>query len=139
MNTADRNAYIEKFLDEHIRPVLMSKGVEYSQGQEDANSNFKRHAESLGMEPEQVLFVYLGKHMDSITYAIKTGNFFDLSEPIEGRVGDAINYLLILASLIEERRNAESDNRERPDGNSDLESGRAKGSAHHKVAFPATR
>lgn len=103
MTFSERAEYIERFLDRHCRSVMASKGTEYSQGQEDCNSNFKRQAEELGLSPLQVLKVYLNKHLDAISYAIKTNNF-DGSEPIEGRIGDAVNYLLIAASLIDESR-----------------------------------
>lgn len=102
MRTDERSEFIKDFLKDHIYPVLETKGVEYSQGQEDCNSNFKRGAEELGLTPQQVLKVYLNKHLDSISYAIKMNEYFKGSEPIYGRIGDAVNYLLILASLIYE-------------------------------------
>lgn len=104
MTSEERAQYIEGFIENHCKSVMESKGVEYSRGEDDCNSNFKRLAGELGLSPEQVNWVYLKKHLDSIAYAVKEGRFFDGSEPIEERVGDAINYLFILASLIEERR-----------------------------------
>lgn len=103
MKASERSEFIQEFLAEYSFPVLVDKGTEYSQGQEDSNSNFKRQSEELGLTPEQVLKVYLNKHLDAISYAIKTGKFFEGSEPFYGRIGDAINYLLILASLVKER------------------------------------
>lgn len=99
----ERAEFIETFMQQYCKGVMETKGTEYSRGEEDVNSNFKRVAADLGMNPQQVLWVYMRKHLDSIAYFVKTGETKS-EEPIEGRVGDAVNYLLILASLIEETR-----------------------------------
>lgn len=85
--------------------LLVKKGEEYA-GTEDRLSNFKRGAALTGATPEQVLFVYMSKHYDSLaTYIRKTaaGQAPALSEPIEGRVDDLINYCLLLQALFAER------------------------------------
>jgi hypothetical protein len=103
LNAKDRAEYIQSFIEKHCFGVMGTKGVEYSRGEEDANSNFRRTALAMGVTPEQVNRIFGKKHEDAIDYAVKTDNF-EGSEPIEERIGDAINYLLILASLIEQRR-----------------------------------
>lgn len=113
MNAQDRAEYIEQFLETHCRVVMGRKGQEYSRGEEDVNSNFHRLSDELGLTPQQVNWVYLKKHLDSIAYAIKTDNFVG-TEPIEGRIGDAINYLFILASLIQERAEKEGSGQPHP-------------------------
>jgi hypothetical protein len=105
LNAKDRAEYIQSFIEKHCFGVMGTKGVEYSRGEEDANSNFRRTALAMGVTPEQVNRIFGKKHEDAIDYAVKTDNF-EGSEPIEERIGDAINYLLILASLIEQRRRA---------------------------------
>ncbi len=80
--------------------IRNTKAVEYTQG--DRLDNFKRIAVELGITPQQVLWVYLKKHMDSIANYIKTGAV--LSEPIEGRIMDARVYLSLLRGLIEEEK-----------------------------------
>ena len=94
---------------EHYQAILFSKcadiatakGNEYS-GLEDAHMNFKRLGHKLGLPPEKVLMVYLTKHMDSIDSFIRSGlDSSHLTEPIEGRIIDAITYLSLLAALIE--------------------------------------
>jgi hypothetical protein len=103
LNAKDRAEYIQSFIEKHCFGVMGTKGVEYSRGEEDANSNFRRTALAMGVTPEQVNRIFGKKHEDAIDYAVKTDNF-EGSEPIEERIGDAVNYLLILASLIEQRR-----------------------------------
>lgn len=69
---------------------------------QDQHANFKRLASELGMTPEQVLSVYLTKHLDATKSYLKHGRVW--SEPIEGRIDDAILYLILLKGLIIERR-----------------------------------
>src|SRR5262245_4270297 len=104
MTEQDRAAFFIKFLDTHSLPLLKTKGAEYSRGDIDVNSNFRRVALDLGVEPTFVCWVYLRKHLDSIANYVKNPAT-SLTESIESRIGDAINYLLILASLIQERTN----------------------------------
>lgn len=101
MNAAQRDKFISEFLQTHSDAVLHTKGTEYSRGEEDVNSNFKRVAIAIGADPVQIAFVYLMKHLDSIAFYVKTRES-PSGEHIYGRIGDAINYLLILAALINE-------------------------------------
>lgn len=102
MQFNERAEYIENFIDTHCRPVMATKGEEYSRGETDCNSNFKRVSEAVGSDPITVCYVYLAKHLDSIASFVKSGEVKS-DESIESRIGDAINYLFIMASLIEER------------------------------------
>lgn len=80
-----------------------SKGVEYA-NDADQLANFKRLAKQLDLAPTTVLFVYLQKHLDSITtYVRSVGNGLvpTASEPIDGRIDDAILYLVLLKALIQ--------------------------------------
>lgn len=101
MKAIEREQFINQFMETYIFPVMKAKGMEYSRGEEDVNSNFKRAGQDIGLTPIKILYVYLKKHLDSIAYYVKTGQTKS-NEPIQGRIGDAIDYLLILASLIEE-------------------------------------
>lgn len=76
-----------------------SKGKEYAS---DANAlaNLYNRAEQAGISPEKVWAIYFGKHVDSIYSYIRTGQVF--SEPIEGRIHDAILYLILLLGLVSE-------------------------------------
>ena len=80
--------------------LLRRKGQEYS-GFEDRHSNFKRLAEELKLRPEVILWIYLKKHLDSITSYIR-GEYTGI-EPIHGRIMDARNYLALLGAMLEDK------------------------------------
>lgn len=98
MKHSDRENLIAKLLEE-ATAIREAKGNDYS-GKEDANANFKRLAKQLGLTPLQICWVYLSKHHDAIATYVKDGKI--KSEPIQSRIIDEINYLLFIASLIEE-------------------------------------
>lgn len=81
MNQSDFNAFVADFRAKST-DLLTLKGGEYA-GSEDRLSNFKRGAAQTGATELQVCFQAL-------------------SEPIQGRCHDAVNYLLLLAALIHE-------------------------------------
>lgn len=81
--------------------LTATKGDEYSRDT-DQLANFKRQAEELFMTPEKVLMVYLNKHLDAIKSYVKTQVV--LSEPIEGRIDDAILYLILLKGIVADGR-----------------------------------
>ena len=118
MNHNDFEKEIKEVFDKCIE-VLIQKGREYQNTQKDGTNvfaNFERGASDLGLSREDILWVFFSKHKDSInkflrdlkTKAISISEIEEnLSEPINGRIIDAINYLLLLNSMINERRNME--------------------------------
>ena len=88
-----------------MRELTATKGREYA-GSDDQLANFKRLGEALRMAPEAILFIYLTKHLDSITTYVRELQEHELSEPIDGRIDDAILYLILLKGLTLERRYA---------------------------------
>ena len=91
---------------ETLRRLLVEKGGEYA-GDKDRLANFKRNAERLGLLPETVWAVYFAKHIDAIfqyTSDLQNGVNRTRSEPISGRVDDALNYLLLFKGLLAERK-----------------------------------
>jgi len=83
-----------------------TKGEEYSSSP-DQFANFRSLAGELDLTMEKVLMVYLAKHLQSVKAFIKdTPRSYkvEMSEPIEGRVDDAIHYLLLLKAMIKEGR-----------------------------------
>jgi len=98
MKHQTREKLIATILKE-AKSLRIRKGNDYS-GKVDVNSNFKRLAQKLNVSPEFILWVYLTKHLDSIETFVRNGKVE--SEAIEGRIIDAVNYLLILNSLIKE-------------------------------------
>lgn len=98
----DRATFTEMVESEfgQLLKLLEQKGNDYA-GNEDVLANFKRNADRLGLEPQQVLGVYMNKHLDAIFTYIREGEVH--SEPIEGRIHDAINYLLLLLAMVREQ------------------------------------
>lgn len=114
--------------------LLISKGAEYA-SDNDRLDNFKKNATLLGLSPLQVWSVYAFKHVDAIqsymrrvqekqqhasTIYLPSGKTFEqwggvgrcceivdeqLSEPIEGRFHDAINYLFLGLAILHEIKN----------------------------------
>lgn len=85
--------------------LLIAKGEEYA-GTEDRLSNFKRGANLTGTTPLQTALIYASKHYDSIcTYIRKDSAGLPqvLSEPIEGRFDDLINYCILMKAIIREQ------------------------------------
>ena len=97
-----RSAIIETFLKEQCYPVMEVKGRDYAgtDHQPDVNANFKRAAERWGVPVLAAWGIYFGKHIDAIETYVRTGGQAE-SEPILGRITDAVNYLFILLALIE--------------------------------------
>jgi hypothetical protein len=81
--------------------VLTNKGRDYAVGSTDRLHNFKTAAEFLGLRPIQTWSVYAYKHMAAIFAYVKNGGQHE-SEPIEGRIVDLINYLLLLYKMVKE-------------------------------------
>lgn len=105
MNFQKRAELIDHFLNTWIRPVMESKGGAYSRGEENCNSNFYRNAEAFGVHPLQPCWLYGLKHVDAISSWVKnglaTGDWpADIAkESVESRIGDLINYALILYTI----------------------------------------
>lgn len=91
---------LDPTFDEIIK-LNNTKGHDYA-GNEDALANFKSASERLGITAEQVWAVYADKHWSAIMTYCKEGDV--KSEPIEGRINDAILYLLLLKGLHQEKQ-----------------------------------
>lgn len=103
------NARFTKLVDEtwgELTSLLHVKGGEYS-GYDDRLANFKRSALDAGTTPLQALLIFMGKHYDAVKTYIRddaAGNIRPASEPIDGRVHDLINYLLLFKAMLVEDR-----------------------------------
>jgi|TARA_Y100000022_G_scaffold48537_1_gene41032 hypothetical protein len=80
-----------------ITRLTQSKGHEYANSDNQLD-NFRRLSKALGLAPDAVCFVYLTKHMDAIQNHIREPERAK-SEPITGRIDDAILYLLLLKAI----------------------------------------
>lgn len=104
MTSDERLKFVEEYVSDICLRTLYEKGEEYATEDGDVNGNFKRVAEEQGLPVLQVWNTFFQKHLDSIRNYIKNPDR-PQTEPIEDRIADAINYLLILRCLIEESEN----------------------------------
>jgi len=104
MNNDVYNKTIDAFLGESLE-MAAGKRIEYtiSQGDKDVHANFKNVGNRLDIDPKKAIMVYLLKHMDSITNYVNKGTEYS-DEKIEGRISDAIQYLLLLVTLITDEK-----------------------------------
>lgn len=98
MTSRKYTAFREKFIADTFS-LSDKKRIEYTEGNHLNNVlyNFEAIAKELGLEPMQVLSVYLNKHISSLRNFFKYGTVH--SEPIEERVKDIINYLLLMVAM----------------------------------------
>lgn len=89
--------------------ILILKNREYS-GPADTLANFKRNAALSGVDPLTVLHVYMAKHWDAFSTYVRDMQAKQprkLSEPIEGRLHDLINYAVLAVALIVDAQESE--------------------------------
>ena len=94
----------DKFQQELIAEVVKMKDTK---GREYANSasrfaNFDRSAAKNGVSRLVIANIFMTKHLDAIDSYIKNGGQVFSTEPIRGRIVDAITYLTLIAGMIEE-------------------------------------
>jgi len=90
---------VERVLDDCVG-IMRSKGDAYAGKDQDKFANFNRLASKLGLNRTKIWMVYFQKHMDALDSFLR-GEYND-PEPIEGRIKDAVNYLLLLYGMIQE-------------------------------------
>ena len=103
MHWQEQKDHFEKVVSE-MRDLLNNKGREYA-GDGDALNNFKTGSD-IGVSPLQKSWIFTEKHISSIKTYIKNGKEFS-SEPIEGRILDAMNYLFLISCLVKEAKEQE--------------------------------
>ena len=107
MNKKEYDKLRTKFIEETLS-LSDTKRIEYTEGNHNDNVlwNFDSISSNLGIAPIEVLSVYLSKHISSLFSYFKTRKTY--SEPIEERVKDIINYLLLMEAMIERDRGISS-------------------------------
>lgn len=107
MNHAEFNKLLNEII-ERTTHVLATKSDEYSTD-EDKLHNFKRAGKMLRCSPERALIGMWTKHVISILDIVdriekdKHNETYDEIVLLEEKIGDAINYLILLEALIKER------------------------------------
>lgn len=76
--------------------LYKKKGMDYTQGEweKDRLANFRMAARDAGVTVFQSWSVLFSKHLHAIQSYVRNGRVE--SEPIQGRIHDAINYLILL-------------------------------------------
>ena len=88
-----------KKIFQQIQTTREAGQKEYARDQDNAFANFQRIAENLRFKKEEVLLVYLLKHIDGICSYVKGHK--SQREDVRGRITDSIVYLCLLWGMIE--------------------------------------
>lgn len=89
---------------EHCLGLLCSRGTEYAPGA-DRLSAFKKAAALQNCSQAQAAFGMLAKHLVSVADMIESRQAYPGARWDE-KIGDSINYLLIIRAIIEEEASA---------------------------------
>lgn len=91
---------------EWCKNILGLKGGEYSGIEKDRFHNFKVAAAIDGEAPERALWGFWKKHLVSLKDIVDDleRGIIPSKERLQEKAGDTINYMLLLAGMIEERR-----------------------------------
>lgn len=82
---------------------------EYAHDEGNALANFERFG-NIGVSREKALWVYLQKHLDGITAHIN--GFESQREPVQGRIMDAIVYLMLLYCMVVDEKELSQNEKE---------------------------
>ena len=85
-----------------IKAVLGAKGAEYSAG-DDRFHNFNLAAQIWGISPEEALWGMALKHLVSVIDLVEAPELAT-EERVDEKIGDMINYLILLEGLLWVRR-----------------------------------
>jgi hypothetical protein len=99
MNIKDFESLLESRITK-TKDILSSKSKEYSSGG-DKLYNFRRAAEILRCSPQKALLGMLMKHLVSVIDLIE-GNTPLSYYLINEKIGDSINYLILLEAILTE-------------------------------------
>lgn len=102
MNSEQFNKIIRYRIDK-IQSVLTAKADEYARG--DRLSNFKQIAKLMNTTPEKVLGGLVAKHIVALYDFIDDldRNLLQDYSRWDEKIGDIINYMVLLDALIEDR------------------------------------
>lgn len=104
MTLEQRQDFFRTVIFEQMIAVAEVATREYST-ENNVFTNFERLSVDLKISREQVLWVYLRKHLDGIVSYIN--GFTSQREPVEGRIKDAMVYLGLLWCMVADSQAAE--------------------------------
>ena len=96
---------LDKIIKNQITQILQTRDdgqKEYARNIDNVFANVQRVGKYVGILQEQVLMVYLLKHIDGIMAYVNGHK--SQREGVEGRITDAIVYLLLLRGMVDENR-----------------------------------
>ncbi len=107
--TPERFESLQEEFVAHEARILNWKRGEYSPN-EDRLQNFREVAALTGLRLSEVALIWLLKHIQSISPAVRNGKYSwtwetERGEGLKQRIADARNYLLLLAACLEEENN----------------------------------
>lgn len=94
------NVFAEKFV-QGMKDLLVAKGKDYNDGTADRLQNFKNIAAETGVSPQQAALVLCAKHWDAIKRHCR--GHLCTTEPLEQRLLDVANYMVLIAGLERDR------------------------------------
>jgi hypothetical protein len=90
-------------LCEKARRIMEAKNTDYAGGGDDIFGNF-RAAEFFGVAPEIGLMMRMMDKMKRMESFVQTGALAVKDEPVDDIITDLINYTVLMAGLVAERR-----------------------------------
>ena len=93
---------LDKIIKTQLKQILKTRDEgqkEYARDVDNVFANFERVGKYINVSKEQVLMVYLLKHIDGIMAYINGHK--SQREGVEGRITDAIVYLLLLRGMVD--------------------------------------
>lgn len=108
----DLQAYLEQYMGDEVFAarftdcidMLRSKNKDYSQGEQkgDRIAAFRRIARDVDITMKQAWAVFCQKHWGAVMKFVKEGTVE--SEPIDGRINDIINYMVLFGAIVDDER-----------------------------------
>ena len=106
-----KHRHMVNFINKVVMPQVIrtrdSGQKEYAQDKDNIFANFERIAKLIKVPRGKVLMTYLLKHIEGIVSFINGHK--SQRESVEGRIKDAIIYLMLLWAMIYEERQKEKD------------------------------
>ena len=105
------NQELEKHMCEtftYCADLMLAKGKEYAEDEEDRLEHFKAAAALMGVTPEAALMGMLSKHLVSVSDMCMSGRRYDRDRWRE-KLSDSINYLVLLGAIVTEEEEYEDE------------------------------
>ena len=107
MNADEFEKVFERQVDQS-REVLVEKARQYA-NDNDRLHNFKKVAAFEGCTPEQIAWKFNMKHLASISDMVDKADTSFPPEVWDEKIGDAINYLILIRAIVTEKDSELSD------------------------------